>query len=132
MELPKRKTPRIPGYDYSGENYYFVTVCTHEKECLLGTIEKKNRFGEIAEEELLRIGTHYTGVCVDKAMVMPNHIHAIVVIGCDNRNVKYPSLNTVIGQYKAGVTRRIRDIQPEKKGVAKIVPRSYHPQPGRV
>ena len=122
MEKPKRKTPRIPGYDYSGENYYFITICTHGKECIFGTIEKKNHFGEIAEAELLGIDAHYTGVRLDQAIVMPNHIHAIIVIGCNNQNMQYPSLNTVVGQYKAGVTRRIRQVMPEKV----LWQRSYH------
>ena len=122
MELPKRKTPRIPGYDYSTENYYFITICTQGKECIFGTIEKKNILGEIAEAELFGIDAHYTGVRVDQASVMPNHIHAIIAIGCENRNIQYPSLNTVVGQYKAGVTRRIRQVMPEKV----VWQRSYH------
>ena len=122
MELPKRRTPRIPGYDYSTENYYFITICTQGKECIFGTIEKKNAFGEIAEAELFGIDAHYTGVRVDQAIVMPNHIHAIIAIGCENRNIQYPSLNTVVGQYKAGVTRRIRQVMPEKV----VWQRSYH------
>ena len=122
MELPKRKAPRIPGYDYSTENYYFITICTQGKECIFGTIEKKNAFGEIAEAELFGIDTHYAGARVDQAIVMPNHIHAIIAIGCENRNIQYPSLNTVVGQYKAGVSRRIRQVMPGKV----VWQRSYH------
>ena len=122
MDLPKRKTTRLSGYDYASENYYFITICAHEKACLFGTIKEKNFFGKIAEEELRGIDAHYAGVRVDKAIVMPNHIHAIIAIGCDNQDQNYPSLNTIVGQYKAGVTRRIRQLAPQKE----VWQRSYH------
>ena len=100
--LPKRKSPRLKGYDYSTQNYYFVTVCTHQKRCIFGTPQKRNRFGEIAENGLCMIAEHFSGVSVDNYVVMPNHIHAIIVF--ENAEVTLP---VVVGQYKAFVTKRI-------------------------
>lgn len=122
MHIPTRKSARIPGYDYSSENYYFITICTHEKESLFGEPGSLNEFGIIAEQDLKRIESHYCGVSIDKLVVMPNHIHAIIVIGCDNKDMVYPSLNTIVGQYKSGVTRKIREIAP---GTI-VWQRSYH------
>ena len=38
MELPKRKTIRLPDYDYSSPGAYFVTICTHDRRCILSRI----------------------------------------------------------------------------------------------
>ncbi len=101
MSLPERKNTRLSGFDYTSENYYFVTVCTYEKKCLFGNAEKLNRNGLLAQEELVNVPSHFSGVRVDKFVVMPNHIHAIVVIA----KTGGPSLSTIIGLYKSGVSR---------------------------
>ena len=81
-----------------------------------------NGLGRIAEQDLLEINARYRGVHIDKMVVMPNHIHAIIAIGCENKEGKHPSLNTVIGQYKSGVSRRIHEQLP---GLT-VWQRSYH------
>jgi len=105
--LSKRKLPRLPGYDYSAENYYFVTVCTQQKRCLFGDGTALSPLGKLAESELLHISERIPGVRIDKYVVMPNHIHAIVVLGCDGaeRSRPLPTLSTVVGLYKSGVSR---------------------------
>ena len=122
MNLPTRKPTRIPGFDYASEQYYFVTICTHEKKCLFGSVQKLNVPGRIAEQDLMQLGSRYAGVRIDKMVVMPNHIHAIIIIGCENKNEQYPSLNTIIGQYKSGVSRRIHEDYPNLM----VWQRSYH------
>ena len=117
MELPKRKKLRLEGFDYSSENYYFVTVCTHNKVKLFGEPSKLNYFGKIAESDLLAITNHHKGLKIDKYVVMPNHIHAIIVIGCDPvaKIKEFPSLENVIGLYKSGVSRKIHVYEPKLK-----------------
>ena len=122
MNVPVRKSPRIPGYDYSTENYYFVTICANEKKCIFGEPGNLNIWGKIAEADLINIPNHFPAIRIEKAVVMPNHVHAIVVIDCQNEKGTLPNLNVVIGQYKAGVTRKIRSMEP---GV-KVWQRSYH------
>lgn len=120
MNLPYRKSPRIPGYDYSGENYYFVTICTHEKRCIFGYAGRLNAFGEIAHKDLQAIPAHYADVAIQKFVVMPNHVHAIITIS--HGDGPAPDLNTVIGQYKAGVSRKIHMLEPD----IPVWQRSYH------
>ena len=122
MNLPNRKSTKIPGFDYASEHYYFVTICTHEKKCIFGTAGNLNALGRIAEQDLREINLHYCGVRIDKMVIMPNHIHAIIVIGCENEAGKYPSLNAVIGQFKSGVSRRIHEHLPDLI----VWQRSYH------
>lgn len=103
-----RKPTRLPNYDYSTDNYYFVTICTYEKKCIFGSPDKLNIMGNIAKADLLRIPEHFQNVKVDHLVVMPNHIHAIIVIGCNNKEGTRPKLDIIIGQYKSGVSRKIR------------------------
>ncbi len=74
--------------------------------------------GKIANEDMLAIASHYNKVYIDNYVVMPNHIHAIVVIEA----TAGVSLNNVIGSYKAGVSRKIRKSIPNTQ----VWQRSFH------
>ena len=119
MDLPKRKSPRIPGYDYSTVNYYFITICTHEKKCIFGEPGRLNRMGLVAEEYLLKIPKLHPKIRLDKYVVMPNHVHAILDVQESGKNA---DLNVIIGQYKMAVTKRIRKFKPDFE----VWQRSYH------
>ena len=118
MDYPKRKSPRIPGYDYSNENYYFITICTHDKQCIFGSVNKQNNFGRIAKNHIIQLSNHYDGVYVDHYVVMPNHVHMIIVLENSGKN----DLNQVIGQFKSGVSREIRNMEPAMR----VWQRSYY------
>ena len=118
MTYYSRKSTRIPGYDYSREHYYFITICTHEHRCIFGHPERMNRFGFIAQNHILRMSQHSPEIFVDKFVVMPNHIHMILVI--ENRSGK--RADQIIGFLKAGISREIRKMEPEMK----IWQRSFH------
>lgn len=120
--LYSRKPTRLPNYNYSSDNFYFITICTHEKACIFGTTEKLNTFGEIANNDMKKIGDHYNGVHIDNFVIMPNHIHAIVVIKNGVGLEKKAALDKIIGQYKSGVSRKIRKAVPDMK----IWQRSFH------
>lgn len=107
MNLPKRKATRLQNYDYSNNNYYFVTICTHEKKCIFGDIHELNTMGYIAKTEMENLENHHHGVYVENFIIMPNHVHAIIVLCNQNK-----SLNEIIGNYKAGVSRKIRLSNP--------------------
>ncbi len=117
-----RKSTRIPRYDYSAENYYFVTICTKNMQCIFGSIFRPNALARIAQEEMLRIPEHYQNVTVEKFVVMPNHVHAIIIISGTGIHEKGPTLNSVVGSYKSGVTRRIHQMVP---GII-VWQRSFH------
>ena len=115
MTLPNRKLQRLSGYDYSNENCYFVTICTNAKKCIFGKPDELNELGKIAENELQSISERFDGVRVAKYVVMPNHIHAVIIIGCDGaeRSKPYPTLSTVVGSFKSGTARKIHEICPD-------------------
>jgi len=122
MELPKRKTTRIPGFDYSTRNYYFVTICTDNKTCIFGKPGILNGFGKIAEKCMQSIEIYYKNVWIDKYVIMPNHVHAIIIIGTQIQDEQLPNLTQVVGQYKMSVTKQIHKIAPD----CKVWQRSFH------
>ena len=122
MDKPVRKPTRIPNYDYSKDNYYFVIICTYEKECIFGTVREIGRYGKIAADSIDTLSSHYSNVSIDKYVVMPNHIHMIVVIGCKIEISDNPTLSQIIGAYKSEVTRLIHQSAPNEQ----IWQRSFH------
>ena len=114
MNHPERKPTRIPGYDYSKPNYYFVTVCTHNKQCLFGSVEQLNGYGQIAQDLLLEIPKHSPNASIDKFVVMPNHIHAIIILRESPENCG-KSLPVIMAQYKSAVSKAIGKSLPNRK-----------------
>ena len=109
MTYYSRKSPRIKEFDYSQENYIFVTICTHQRRCFLGNIRKTSWIGEIAKKHIEQMEAHYDGVKIDKYVIMPNHIHMILVLEKNNEN----NAVQIIGQYKSGVSRQVRKEYPD-------------------
>jgi putative transposase len=79
-----RKSIRLKEYDYSQPGEYFITICTHNHECMFGEIVsgemRLNEFGEIAEEEWFRTEIIRSNVKLDSFAIMPNHIYGIIVL----------------------------------------------------
>ena len=111
MEFHYRKSARIPKFDYSGDHYYFVTICTNEKRNLFGRPYVLNTAGEIAQACMEKISDHYLCAEVMKYVIMPNHVHAIIHL----RANAVVNVIHVIGQYKMAVTKEIRKHFPNEK-----------------
>ena len=86
-EVKTRKPLRIPKFDYATPGAYFVTICTKDKEHLFGEIEKSDvgaalcgRPVAMLEKWLREVENKYPTVTVDKYVIMPNHIHAIIFL----------------------------------------------------
>lgn len=80
-----RKSIRLKNYDYSQNGSYFITICTNRKEHLFGEIyssKEHNLFeaGKIAEKYWLEIPKHYPNVILDMYVIIPNHVHGIIII----------------------------------------------------
>ena len=79
-----RRSIRMPGYDYSREGAYFVTICAYQRRCLFGRIVgdemRLNRWGEIITKEWLRTEEVRSTVMLDVFVVMPNHFHGIIML----------------------------------------------------
>ena len=129
----QRRSIRLKDYDYSQAGAYFVTMCTDKKECVFGDIVNGemvlNEYGKVVEEEWYRSAAIRREIELDAFVVMPNHIHGIVVIvesnvgaqglaplqqtqrGCVSLGRKPRSLSTFIAGFKSAVSRRINDLR---------------------
>jgi REP element-mobilizing transposase RayT len=131
-----RKLNRLRDYDYSQNGYYFVTICTKNKQEFFGQVKNGemilNDAGKIAEQCWLDIPVHFPDVELDEFIVMPNHVHGILIIkndddvtsvvngvaGVGNKNfcslpllwqTKWAkSISSVIRGFKIGVTKWFR------------------------
>ncbi|MFU8798355.1 MAG: transposase, partial [Gammaproteobacteria bacterium] len=83
-DIHHRRSIRLKDYDYSKEGAYFVTICTHEREYLFGEIVDGvmglNDAGKVARQCWEDIPNHFPHVVLDVFVIMPNHIHGVVVI----------------------------------------------------
>ena len=81
---PNRRSPRLKDWDYSKPGAYFVTVVTKDRQCLFGQIEHGqmtlNDVGNIIAQTWEWLQDQYPHVELDAFVVMPNHIHGIVVL----------------------------------------------------
>jgi len=112
-DLPKRKLNRLHNYDYTQTGAYFVTICTKDMKWLFGNIDDGtmtlNDNGSIADNELMKIPSHFTGVKLCNHIVMPNHVHLIIVIAATDAASGAPTvtIGNIIRGYKAGVSRLV-------------------------
>lgn len=85
--IKNRKANRLKNYDYSRQGYYFVTICTQNKECFFGEIENQkmilNSYGKIINQQWQWLQNQYQYVKLDKYIVMPDHFHGILIINDD-------------------------------------------------
>jgi putative transposase len=135
-----RRSIRLRGYDYSQAGGYFITIVAWHRECLFGEVVngemKLNEYGKIADECWHAIPEHFPNVELGAYVIMPNHVHGIVIIRAnesfstmktfdDGRrsaamlrpyddeqnpykiNVKSGSLGAIVRSYKSAVSYRI-------------------------
>ena len=133
MELPKRKPTRLKGYNYSENGAYFITICVKDKKELLSEIVgdgvldvPKNNFthlGEIADKYINQMNEFYGHISVDKYVIMPNHIHLILLIAdLQNGTSRTPSpTNSEISKFVSTLKRFCNKEYGEN-----IWQRSYH------
>jgi len=83
----KIQSNRLKNYDYSSNWWYFITICTKNREYYFGDVKNDkmvlNKIGEIVQKYILEIPNHFDFVLLDQYVVMPNHIHIVLII--DNR-----------------------------------------------
>ena len=122
---------RLQHWDYSWPAMYFITICTKNRECNLGEIKDCKvhlaEIGKIIFKCWLEISEHFNNVKLDDWVIMPNHLHGIIVIldndndfGSINRRdtachvstvrkfgyLQPKSLSSIIGSFKSAVTNQ--------------------------
>jgi len=83
-EKHHRHSIRLKGYDYTQAGAYFITICTHGRECLFGEVVdgemRLNEHGRIVQDVWYDLPNHVSNVVLNGFVVMPNHVHGIVII----------------------------------------------------
>lgn len=120
-ELPKRKHPRLDNYDYSSAGAYFVTICAQNRRCVLSRIVGRGlapaeasdieytSFGKIAEQQLLSLKDRYAYLSVDQYVIMPNHIHVVLILESEAAGASpRPTITDIVCAYKSLTTRECK------------------------
>ena len=136
-ELPKRKKNRLANYDYSSCGGYFITVCASDRHNYLGRVvgaisdrqpisnDYENAFGDnrtfdeprielseygkIVEQAVLQIPLIYPALSVGCYTIMPNHIHLLLIVHCDEcgRSLIAPTVSRMIRHLKSYISKQI-------------------------
>ena len=136
MELVKRKSNRLKEFDYSSAGYYFITVCTKDKQKILCDIDDNNSvgggahdapqvilsdYGKIVQKYILST-KNIKGISVDKYVIMPNHIHGIFVVDENYGTSRAPSPTNNAVSLAVGAIKRLVN----KEIGTNIWQRSFH------
>jgi REP element-mobilizing transposase RayT len=137
--LRRRRSLRLREYDYSQAGAYFVTICAYQRKCLFGDIVRGEmrltRPGMIVQHCWDAIPAHFPNLDLDEFVVMPNHVHGIVLIDdgrgapCRNPAVEQfgrsmpGSIPTLVRSFKSAATRRVNETR-QAHG-AKLWQRNY-------
>ena len=152
-----RQSVRLRDFDYAGGGGYFVTLCAWQRECLFGDVRDGgmglNEFGRVVEECWAAVPAHFPHVLLDVFVVMPNHVHGILLFdhrhsvvgvqhaaplqraadkmlgpmekrGITPNNVIPGSLGAVVRSFKSAVTKRINTMR-DNSGCP-VWQRNYH------
>lgn len=123
-----RKSIRLKEYDYAQNGYYFITICTKNRKCILSTIENYNErrdlvgatigrpcssvicskltlIGKTVEKYIKKMKIIYKNIDIDEYIIMPNHIHIILII---NEKQKV-TISQMIQQLKGIISKELKE-----------------------
>ena len=127
----KVESARLSGWDYSAAGWYFVTLCTWQRVCFFGDMVnekmKLSAIGEIASRSWEDIPRHFSNVNLDAFVLMPNHLHGIVVIEDTRGNVtprRDVACNVSTEERPRNASTMMARISP-RPGSLSVVVRSY-------
>jgi putative transposase len=132
LTLPKRKDIRFKNHDYSQNGAYFITVCVKDRHnllwennvgaisdrpfCHLHKLSQLSDIGKIIDDEIHKIGAIYDNVLIDKYVIMPNHIHMIIILkdnedgrqdNEDGRPKVAPTISRIMQQFKGSISKQV-------------------------
>ena len=85
-----RRSIRLENYDYTQKGTYFITICTYKKKCIFGFIKNNkmfsNEYGDVVSDYWYKIPEYFQNASIDEFIIMPNHVHGILIIHYDSEN----------------------------------------------
>ena len=125
------KSIRLKDFNYASNGAYYVTICTKDRKHYFGEIVngemKLSGIGVITKQCWSEIPQHFNNVRLDEFVIMPNHVHGIIIIDTNNNDItnhcrrdvacnvstimynispKSKSLSTTIRSFKSAVSNR--------------------------
>jgi len=101
-----RRSLRLRGYDYAKGGAYFVTICTQDRACIFGEAKagsmRLNQSGQQIAMIWESLAERFSGVEIDLFVVMPNHLHGIVIL--TEGGATGTGLSEVVGAFKSMTT----------------------------
>jgi len=97
--FPQRKTLRLQNFDYSTCGAYFITICTKNRKKLFAPVGADSISARMVEKIFLETIEQYPGVECPIYVIMPNHIHAIIVISRADME-SAPTLPQIVQSFK--------------------------------
>ncbi|TMB71109.1 MAG: transposase [Chloroflexi bacterium] len=85
-EVHHRRSIRLHGFDYSLSGAYFLTICTYERECLLVS----EALVHAVQSEWRALPERFATVRPDEFVVMPNHVHGVLLLNEEEASAKIP------------------------------------------
>jgi REP element-mobilizing transposase RayT len=129
MELLTRKPNRLKNYDYSLEGYYYITICSKDRENIFGDYVKDDVVavlasahdhiklsivGQIINTQLQDIQNQFENVELDEYIIMPNHLHGIIIIKKRVEASAPPTISQIIRSLKSKCTNEYLQYINEK------------------
>ncbi|MFC1725472.1 transposase [candidate division KSB1 bacterium] len=122
-ELKKRKLNRLKGYDYSMPGLYYITFCTFKNIEWFGKVidgqMNLNDYGDVAKSFWMEIPKIHRNLKLDEVIIMPNHIHGILIINDETvgtehcsvqkeTSINYSLLSKIVKSYKEKVSKTLK------------------------
>ena len=117
MDKPQRKPSRLENYNYGEKCAYFITICTQNRKPILCDIVGEGSFlpqltkqGRIVKNYIEMLPTKYTNISINKYVIMPDHIHLLIVVendGGNGRGNPAPTVTAAMGWFKYQATKEI-------------------------
>lgn len=124
---------RLKGYDYSRPGLYFITVCAKDKQHLFGCVQNAemvlNIFGKIANDNWAKLPDRFSSMELDVFQIMPNHMHAIILLTDLAGPTTSNAIGNIVGAYKSLVANECLEIFKQNHPgeiMGKIWQRNYY------
>jgi REP element-mobilizing transposase RayT len=122
--LHHRRSIRLHGYDYRSSGVYFVTICTMSRQCRFGDVVDAtvalSAVGRVVDETWQWLAAHHDYVDVGPYIVMPNHLHGIIMLAPDEGGSRTAPtapavtprkpVGRLIGAFKTVSTKRVNEV----------------------
>lgn len=109
-EYRRRNSMRLQGYNYANPAGVFITICSHNRQHLFGSVKDSfvylSDFGEILSDRWSQIPDAKPGVLTDQFVIMPDHLHGILWFGT-NDAIRPETCSTVVQWFKIMTQRDI-------------------------